>query len=70
VENAVHQVSGPVGVELGCSDGVAPVAHLVEVAADLEGERADDGLCGGVVTSPVASPLCNLLVVFLCECIE
>lgn len=67
VEDAVHQVSGPVCVELGSGDGVAPVADLVEVAADLEGERADDGLSGGVVTSPVASPLCTLLAVFSYE---
>lgn len=57
VEDAVEEISGPEGVELGLGDGVAETADGVEAAADLEGARADDGLGGGVVTSPVASPL-------------
>lgn len=59
VEDAVEEISGPEGVELGLSDGVAETADGVEAAADLEGARADDGLGGGVVTSPVASPFYN-----------
>lgn len=59
VEDAVQEISGPEGVELGLGDGVAETADGVEAAADLEGERADDSLGGGVVTSPVASPFFN-----------
>lgn len=59
VEDAVQEISGPEGVELGLGDGVAETADGVEAAADLEGERADDSLGGGVVTSPVASPFYN-----------
>lgn len=44
VENAVEKVGGPESVELGVGDGVAEIADGVEVAADLERERADDCL--------------------------
>ena len=37
VENAVQQVSGPVGVELGVGDGVAQAADGGEGLADVEG---------------------------------
>jgi hypothetical protein len=59
VEDAVQEIGGPECVELGLGDGVAETADGVEVATDLEGERADDGFSGGVVTSPVASPFWN-----------
>lgn len=59
VENSMEEISGPEGVQLGVGDGVTQVADTVKVAADRERERADDGLSGGIVTSPVASPSCN-----------
>lgn len=59
VKDAVEEISGPEGVKLGLGDGVAETADGVEAAADLEGERADDGLGGSVATSPVASPFYN-----------
>lgn len=56
VEDAVEQVSGPEGVELGAGDSVAKTAHGVKATANLEGEITDDGLGGGIGSTPVASP--------------
>lgn len=56
VEDAVEEVGGPEGVELGVGDVVAQAADGSQGAADLKGERADDGLLGGVGAAPVARP--------------
>lgn len=61
MKNTVQQIGGPVSVELGGGDGVATVADRIEILADLEREAADDSFGGSVVTSPVASPLYEIV---------
>lgn len=56
VEDAVHQVTGPEGVELARSHGVAEAAEALEGLAGRVREGADDGLGGCVLASPVATP--------------
>lgn len=56
VEDAVHQVTGPEGVELARSHGVAKAAEALEGLAGRVREGADDGLGGCVLASPVATP--------------
>jgi hypothetical protein len=56
VKHAVEEIGGPIGVEGGVGDGVAQVADRGKGTADFKGAAADDGLGGGVFTTPVTSP--------------
>jgi hypothetical protein len=56
VEETVDQVGSPEESAAALADVVALRAHLAEALAEHVGWRADDGLAGGVVSTPVAGP--------------
>lgn len=59
VKEAVDKVGRKVKAQSALRDGIAVPAHAVERLARLVGERADDGLLGRILSTPVTTPACK-----------
>lgn len=59
VVKAVDKIGRKVEAQSALRDSIAVPAHAIERLARLVGERADDGLLGRILSTPVTTPACK-----------